>query len=215
MANLNKVHESCLPGNGEERRKLIEDIKRVAAEIEYTGYRDTSILAKELDRQEIRPLRHNYACYHGYHQRSRSKWYDKTKGAETPAGKLRGFIRKHIPELLQQEPNLSIESVPRVQQSGCLCSKCDVNRKGSCKILHSPGALLDNQAVSKGHVSNESARQQTTGKAPNINGWTVRQDKKGFYRAYKRINGKVRSVYIGKSLDGAVEKLQAANEEWP
>ncbi len=41
----------------------------------------------------------------------------------------------------------------------------------------------------------------------NISGWSIQQDRKGYYRAFKKINGKLRAVYLGKSLDGAVDKI--------
>ena len=38
-------------------------------------------------------------------------------------------------------------------------------------------------------------------KTQNINGWTVRLTSKGYYNLCKSFNGKVESIYIGKSFD--------------
>jgi len=48
----------------------------------------------------------------------------------------------------------------------------------------------------------------------NIDGWTVRPDNRGFYKAFRKIRGAQKCVYIGKTLDGAEEKLRAANAKW-
>jgi hypothetical protein len=54
-----------------------------------------------------------------------------------------------------------------------------------------------------------------TGKTLNLEGWTIRADKRGFYRGYRKIRGVQKSVYIGRRLEGAEEKVLAANERWP
>jgi hypothetical protein len=43
----------------------------------------------------------------------------------------------------------------------------------------------------------------------NIGGWSVQLDKRGFYKVCRRINGAVKSVYLGKTLDGAEQKITA------
>ncbi|MGO9569026.1 MAG: hypothetical protein ACLP5H_15940 [Desulfomonilaceae bacterium] len=53
-----------------------------------------------------------------------------------------------------------------------------------------------------------------TAKTLHIEGWTVRADKRGFFRGYKKIRGIQKSVYLGKTLDGAEEKIRAADERW-
>jgi hypothetical protein len=42
----------------------------------------------------------------------------------------------------------------------------------------------------------------------NIAGWTIAKSGK-FYRGFKRISGKLHGVYLGSSLEGAEEKIQA------
>ncbi len=38
-------------------------------------------------------------------------------------------------------------------------------------------------------------------KTLNISGWTIQKDGRGFYRGFRNIQGKVRGVYLGKSID--------------
>jgi hypothetical protein len=53
------------------------------------------------------------------------------------------------------------------------------------------------------------SKLRNNGKAHNINGWTVRQNMKGYYSLHKSFKGKVQTIYIGKELDEdkAVEKI--------
>lgn len=37
-------------------------------------------------------------------------------------------------------------------------------------------------------------------KSQNIAGWTVRKGRDGYFRAFRKINGKVRGVYVGKRI---------------
>lgn len=46
----------------------------------------------------------------------------------------------------------------------------------------------------------------------NISGWSI-QKSGGFYRAFKRINGKMHGIYIGKNLDDADRKIAAKVEQ--
>jgi hypothetical protein len=46
----------------------------------------------------------------------------------------------------------------------------------------------------------------------NILGWTVRADERGRYKAFRKINGRTRSIYLGRSLDGAEAKIRAWEE---
>ncbi len=48
--------------------------------------------------------------------------------------------------------------------------------------------------------------------ALNIAGWSVRKDGKGYFRAYRKVAGKTRSVYLGKTLQGAEEKILKADK---
>lgn len=53
-----------------------------------------------------------------------------------------------------------------------------------------------------------------TGQTLNLEGWTIRADKRGFYRGYRKIRGVQKSVYIGRKLEGAEDKVQADNKKW-
>jgi hypothetical protein len=43
---------------------------------------------------------------------------------------------------------------------------------------------------------------------PTPHGWTLCHDKRGIYKAVKRIGGKLRSVYVGKDPSLSQEKVQ-------
>jgi hypothetical protein len=43
----------------------------------------------------------------------------------------------------------------------------------------------------------------------NIAGWTITLDNRGYYRAHRKLSGKLKSIYLGKTLDGAEQKLQS------
>lgn len=49
--------------------------------------------------------------------------------------------------------------------------------------------------------------------ADNIKGWTIRLEKDGYYRAYKKFSGKQFSLYIGKKRDEAVIKAKIETRE--
>jgi chromosome segregation ATPase len=42
-----------------------------------------------------------------------------------------------------------------------------------------------------------------------ISGWSIQQDRQGYYRAFKKIGGKLRAVYLGRSLEGAEDRIRA------
>jgi hypothetical protein len=39
-------------------------------------------------------------------------------------------------------------------------------------------------------------------------GWTVRADQNGKYRAFKKVSGKTKCIYIGKDPNRAAEKIR-------
>jgi hypothetical protein len=48
----------------------------------------------------------------------------------------------------------------------------------------------------------------------NLYGWSIQRDKRGFYRAFRKINGRTRCLYIGKSVENAADKLRAENQKY-
>jgi len=55
--------------------------------------------------------------------------------------------------------------------------------------------------------SDVNKRRRTEGSGINILGWSIRRDRHGYYRAYRRVDGKLLSRYLGKGLDDAKQKL--------
>lgn len=53
----------------------------------------------------------------------------------------------------------------------------------------------------------EQDKADTVKQKLNIAGWNIQQGKDGYYRAFRKIGGKLRAVYLGKSIDGAEAKL--------
>jgi hypothetical protein len=47
-----------------------------------------------------------------------------------------------------------------------------------------------------------------TVKSMNIEGWTVAKSGR-YYRAFRKINGRVQGIHLGLTLDGAAEKIRA------
>jgi len=47
----------------------------------------------------------------------------------------------------------------------------------------------------------------------SIAGWNIQQDGHGYYRAFKKISGKLYGLYLGRSLKGAEERIQAREAE--
>lgn len=44
----------------------------------------------------------------------------------------------------------------------------------------------------------------------NILGWTLCRDRHGYWRAHRRVAGRLRSIYVGKDVSQAEQKIQAA-----
>jgi hypothetical protein len=86
MANLSKVDPSCWPKLVQKRRKLVDQVRAIACEIEFCDERDPSILGRELDRRGVRPL-------HG------GRWY--RRGSKNATGTLSRFLQTYCPELLR------------------------------------------------------------------------------------------------------------------
>jgi septal ring factor EnvC (AmiA/AmiB activator) len=47
----------------------------------------------------------------------------------------------------------------------------------------------------------------------SIADWNIQQDRQGYYRAFKKIGGKLRAVYLGRSLEGAEDRIRAKEAE--
>ncbi|MBM3301426.1 MAG: hypothetical protein FJY85_15915 [Deltaproteobacteria bacterium] len=111
------------------------------------------------------------------------RWIDPL-GLCYPA-KLKQFLAWHLPELLVDEPTMR-RFGPTLQPPAPVC----------------PVSQLDvavTQAVTQPVTQPEEL---------NCADWTLHQDNHGFWRAHKRINGKVRTVYIGRDPSQSAEKIE-------
>jgi len=71
----------------------------------------------------------------------------------------------------------------------------------SCPRRHSEGSVSDASPVVEPVTHNEQESPA------DLNGWTLCHDKRGIHKAVKRIDGKLRSVYVGKDPRQAAEKI--------
>ena len=62
--------------------------------------------------------------------------------------------------------------------------------------------------VANAAIANVSQIEVKENNSIKIAGWNVTIFR-GYHRGFKRINGKLRSIYLGKSLDGAEKKIAA------
>lgn len=56
------------------------------------------------------------------------------------------------------------------------------------------------------HKLNNPVKQKTVKQDFKVSGWSI-QKSGGYYRAFKKIDGKLRGVYLGKSLENAEQKI--------
>jgi hypothetical protein len=110
-------------------------------------------------------------------------WLKVSRYGDRDPGKLIRFLKRYLPDLWQRKPTPGPE------------------------ITEHPN-LVSHPGLAKAEVSKIANRE----KGHVMEGWSIRQDRHGYFRAYKKIRGKVRSIYLGKTFEGAGEKLRTANE---
>jgi hypothetical protein len=59
---------------------------------------------------------------------------------------------------------------------------------------------------------NNMETEQGLNKKLNIDGWTVAKSGR-YFRAFRKIRGKVQGIHLGLTLDGAAEKIKAKSEQ--
>ena len=114
--------------------------------------------------------------------KAKNAWLTTNNYDQIKTDRLLRVLKEHLPELLTEDS----------------------------PVLSNPVSKLDTAKLDNGKLDTPKL-DKAERKALNIAGWTVRQDAKGFYRAFRKINGKTKCVYIGRALDGAHEKLQEAS----
>ena len=205
------IDPATLPPEARRRLKLIEEIRRVAEEIGYRGRGDSERLAQALDDRGIKPLRANIPSWKGY-------WGGKWVGVHPySTQKLLLFIKRWLPGLLDHGAPGVVHSVPVVKVT-CLCSKCGLSGTDACKWREetkrepSRHHVVPESVVPVTPVVPESVVSESEESATNVMGWTIFHDKKrNRYKAVRRTNGRLRSIYVGKSNDPELvrEKIKA------
>jgi hypothetical protein len=104
---------------------------------------------------------------------------------------LRRFLKTYLPKFLTADSPVVANRVSK------MVSKAELAKPTS-------------KSVSK---SEPVTPQTSVSPGPNLNGWTIRKDKHGYFRAYRKIAGKTKSIYLGKSLVGAELKLTKREPE--
>jgi len=69
-----------------------------------------------------------------------------------------------------------------------------------------------NTELNKEHELNTPVKQETVKQKLNIAGWNIIQYK-NYFRAFKKVAGKLHGVYLGKSLDGAEQKIMNKEQQ--
>ncbi len=64
------------------------------------------------------------------------------------------------------------------------------------------------QGLLNSNVKQSKVKQSKPKQGLTVLGWSVQQSG-GFYRAFKRVSGKIEGVYIGKDLSSAESAIQA------
>ncbi len=85
------------------------------------------------------------------------------------------------------------------------------------KIKLGPSQMVIEWVIQQG-AGGKVARHLETGICPKkIGRWNVQRSKDGYYRLYRKIGGKVRSIYIGKELDieKAVRRIAEKENKLP
>ncbi|MCX5880574.1 MAG: hypothetical protein NTU74_01800, partial [Deltaproteobacteria bacterium] len=63
------------------------------------------------------------------------------------------------------------------------------------------------QQLNKEHGLNMPVKQEIVKQGLNIAGWNI-QESGGYFRAFRKMGGKMKAVYLGKNLDGAEQKIR-------
>ncbi|WP_028323125.1 hypothetical protein [Desulfatirhabdium butyrativorans] len=84
---------------------------------------------------------------------------------------------------------------------------------GSSNTLKNQGTIIHEtmQWIHRYGGNQDKKEHGAKQKKLNISGWSIQQDQKGYYRAFKKIGGKLRGVYLGRSLEGAEKKIESIN----
>ena len=123
-------------------------------------------------------------------------------------------------KMKKQEKNKLIEELSLVKQKKTKMIKDELNRIKQIEInanaTKQENAVLKEKLLKMDRIKKElnkelnkvkqellvkqKDKQQETSKGINIDGWSV-QKSGGYYRMFKKINGKVHGIYLGKYLD--------------
>lgn len=163
----------------QELANLIEQVRQVALEISFPP-------PKRRVRNMLRVLAAmlDWRGIRPPRGRGSASWLTANEYKEISASKLRAFLRRYLPECLIAD------------------SPVFANPASQTEPVSKP---VSNQRLA--NVVRKSEPRESCETGARINGWTVRQDKYGYFRAYRKVDGKTRSIYLGKSLDRAEEKI--------
>ena len=133
------------------------------------------------------------------------------------------YLEKTVPELFQTMSFNTFKQYVRVLVAVVREFNEPLNGEGmviqnlynSSEEHNEPKTLLQDKLdkVIQINQTKSSVRQKLDRKPKRIFGWNVQRAKDGYYRCYRKINNRVHSIYIGKTLDKHKAELRIKQKE--
>ena len=174
--------------NAEDRNRYLDKIRAVIEEFGYTGTIGQT-------RQLLEILNGRRLWNPDFRRVSLEEAMQYARPWEL-SQEIRWFLKNYLPA--EYYSTMQERRKRRYRNHSSVTNRLDTPRR-----LDTPSERTQRSLVEHGAESTGTRR---------ITGWTVRADKRGFYRAYRKINGRTRSIYLGRSLDGAETKIRAWEE---
>lgn len=140
------------------------------------------------------------------------KTYETIKSAFSEfAGMSLATFKQYSPILIELNKQLNTDAELNTVKQEIEAVKQELNR------LQELNTGLNNQIrlnseLNKNQGLNIPVKQETVKQGLNIAGWNV-QESGGYFRAFKKVAGKLQGVYLGKNLEGAEMKIRAKQEQ--
>ena len=151
---------------------------------------------------EILILHRERICYLFTEMKSWPKVFEQlSTELPNPIGMQLGTFKQYAPILLELTKELN-KKLNNAELNNAVKQELE-QVKQQLNTLQELNSQLNNQLE-----LNNPVKQSRVKQGLNIGGWTIQQSG-GYYRAFKKVNGKMFAVYIGKNLDDAAAKIEA------
>lgn len=155
---------------------------------------------------EILILHRERICYLFTEMKSWPKVFEQlSTELPNPIGMQLGTFKQYAPILLELTKELN-KKLNNAELNNAVKQELE-QVKQQLNTLQELNSQLNNQLELNNPVKQSRVKQGLT-----VAGWSI-QCSGGFYRAFKRVNGKIEGVYIGKSLNSAESKIEAKAEQ--